>query len=296
MNEHYCGTANNQTPSWLSACFASSDCSYGIGVEEKAPTTGTKHMQFYVQYNSRKRITTVFKQFPGCHIESCKGSSEDNYNYVRKSLVTGDGAAPVQDSLEVVKGVIRTIQRKHTGQGSRSDLIDLKNRLINGELSIEDILLEYPDKYHQYGRTLEKIDELVQRKRRRPEVMPECIWYYGPTGTGKSHRARQHEDDSTYYWPDDNGWWDTYNGEKTIIFNEFRGNIRFKKLLEICDKWNCDLSRRGRGPAKCMANRIIITSSLHPSDCYNNLAADDRIEQLYRRFTIIELTEVFGSG
>lgn len=58
-------------------------------------------------------------------------------------------------------------------------------------------------------------------------------------------------------------------------------------MLEITDRNQCFLSRRGRARVPCMAHTIIVTSSLRPEEVYNNLAANDKIEQLLRRFRVI---------
>lgn len=38
-----------------------------------------------------------------------------------------------------------------------------------------------------------------------------------------------------------------------------------------------------------MTNKLIITSSMHQGEVYNNIALTDSLEQLKRRFKIIEL-------
>ena len=69
-------------------------------------------------------------------------------------------------------------------------------------------------------------------------IMPNCIWYYGKTGTGKSHRALNNMTVTSHYIvPNDNGWWDNYEGQETIVFNDFRGGLPFSDLLQLCDKY-----------------------------------------------------------
>lgn len=301
MNEHYAITGNNKTPEWLLNCFQNADISYGIGVEETAPTTGTKHMQAYVQYLSRKRITTVMQQFPQCHITSCRGSSDDNVDYVRKTLdsvsivdAPESNAAPQAPTPPMVEvGQCRYIEKKQ--QGKRVDLKMWTDRIMAGEVKVRWIMLNEPMLYHQYGRLFRDVEDVYQENARRPEVMPDCLWIWGPTGTGKTYKANQLADDDTYWWSSDNGWWDNYNGQKTIIFNEFRGNIPFAKMLDICDMYVCKLSRRGRGPVSCLANRIIVTSAMPPEECYPNLAGEDKIDQLLRRFRFEKLSVPYGT-
>ena len=165
--------------------------------------------------------------------------------------------------------------------------MEMKNRIFNGE-TVANITLENPIMYHQYGRTLNYIEDLRMRNLFRTE-MTVGYWIYGSTGTGKSEIAfENYKPDTHYIWKYDNGWNDGYCQQETVIIDEFRGQLKFSELLMMCDKHaNCFVSRRCREPLPFISKRIIITSSLHPSDVYNNLAASDSMEQLYRRFKII---------
>jgi len=63
--------------------------------------------------------------------------------------------------------------------------------------------------------------------------MTTCTWYYGETGTGKSERAFKDYDHNTHYhYVGDNGWWDGYEGQHTVILNDFNGHIRCHKVLK----------------------------------------------------------------
>lgn len=156
-------------------------------------------------------------------------------------------------------------------------------------VSVDQIAEEYPMLFHQYGRTLSKLEDIALRKRSR-QWMTQGIWYWGPTGVGKSHQAFKDFDPSTHYvWKNDKGWQDGYTGQETVIINDFRGELPYNELLQLVDKWPHTLSRRGREPVPFLAKTVIITSSLPPEDCYRRRAAEDSIEQLNRRFIVKEM-------
>jgi hypothetical protein len=153
--------------------------------------------------------------------------------------------------------------------------------------------MENPVMFHQYGRTLERIEEIVLRKKFRTE-MPVTKWYWGPTGAGKSHIAFQHWDSNDCYKFShrDNGFWNNYTGQRKLVINEFRGEIPFAELLEICDKWPYDCKRKGKSSIPLLATEIIITSCDRPENIYkHSLSDNDKIGQLLRRIEIIELNE-----
>jgi len=179
-------------------------------------------------------------------------------------------------------------------QGMRSDLEVIKDDILNGSKTAEDIAIEQPTMYHQYGRTFNKLEDIALRRKFRTWTTS-CEWIYGSTGVGKSHKAfENYSPDTHYIYPNDNGWWDGYIGQETVIINEFRGGIQYAELLDLIDKWPKTVKRRHREPVPFLAKHIIITSSMTPSEVYSNLSANDRLEQLIRRIKLTHLkrTEV----
>ena len=179
-------------------------------------------------------------------------------------------------------------------QGTRTDLKEITDAITRGETSVDTLALEHPKKYHLYARTFSKVEDLALRARFRT-WMTTCTWFYGPSGTGKSHRAYEGYDPKTHYiWKDDNGWQDGYTGQPIVIINEFRGGIRYDEFLQLVDKWPYHLRRRGREPAPFLAKHIIVTSALSPSQLYCRRHEADDIEQLKRRVKVVHLTEKYS--
>lgn len=174
-------------------------------------------------------------------------------------------------------------------QGKRTDLESTAADLIAGTETVENIILTNPMMYHQYGRTLEKIEDIQLQKKWRTE-MTKGIWYYGQTGVGKSHTAfANYHPDTVYSVPKDSQWWDGYKQQETVVINEFRGHIAYDEMLELVDKWPKSVPRRGKMPMPFTSKLVIVTSSLHPKYVYHNRNDRDDIQQLLRRFEIIEL-------
>lgn len=265
---NYCFTLNNYTDEHIEILKNLEIFTYIIFGEEIAPTTGTKHLQGYFEMEEGKTINSLIKKYlpKGIHLEQAKGNAEQNKTYCSKG------------SNIFEKGTAKK-------QGKRTDLENLADEIKNGR-PVDNICIEKPALYHQYGRTLHRLEDIYLREKFRT-WMTTCDWYYGPTGIGKSHKAFENFDPKKcYVWKDDNGWQDGYTGQETLIINEFRGEITYKKLLEMIDKYPCELKRRGREPVPFLAKHIIITSALHPRDVYHNLSAQDSMEQFYRRVKI----------
>lgn len=206
----------------------------------------------------------------GAHVEPMKGTLEDNERYCSK------------------EGELITIGEKPK-QGRRTDLEDLAKQVKEGK-PVAEILLENPQAYHQYGRTLEKLEDVAKQSSTRSQ-MTEGLWLWGPTGCGKSHRAFANFLPSTHYVVplEDKGWWDSYAGQATVILDDFRGSISYATLLRMVDKYPFTVPRRGRTPAQFVSTLVIVTSSLPPEAVYHNLAEKDSLTQLYRRFKVEQL-------
>lgn len=249
---------------------------YIIVGREVCPTTKRLHDQGFVYFSgARTSIKNVAKELGKCRVKMCDGNLDQNCDYCSKDeKVREFGIRPKQ--------------------GNRTDLQAIRNSIMEGSVTVDDILCEHPDVYHQYGRTLHKLEDLYLRKKYKTEPTV-GLWLWGATGVGKSHEAFKDYNPATHYvYPNDLGWWDGYTNQETVIINEFRGGIPYGYLLELCDKYPVSVRRRGREPMPFTAKKLIITSSLPPEEVYNNIAINDSIDQLKRRFKIVELKNKNG--
>lgn len=240
--------------------------------DEICPETKRPHHQGWIYFASDKESKKVVGKLLGnANCRPCNGSIQHQEDYCSKE-----------------KGHYTELGICPDKQGARTDLEAVRNEIINGLISVDDIALERPSLYHQYGRTLTKLEDIALRKKWR-NWMTEGIWYYGETGCGKSEKAFENYNPLTHYKYTEE-WWDGYTGQETLIIDELRGDtIRFRELLALADKHPHYVKRRCREPIPFLAKQIIITSALHPKDIFTNLSADDKLDQLYRRFKIVKL-------
>lgn len=242
---------------------------YGKEVGE----SGTPHLQGYVYFTNARTGKAVKKLISDrCHIEKQRGTNKQAAEYCKKEGQWKEfGTMPEQ--------------------GKRNDLIELRDLIASGEKTAEDIAVENPQMYHVYGRTLEKIEDITLRLTERKE-MTKGIWYYGPTGVGKSHSAFNHvQAGERYVHKFDHGWWDNYRQQPTVILNEFRGQLTFSDLLSLVDKWPYHVSRRGRPPMPFTSQLVIVTSDAPPHQVYKDVDKS-RMDQIYRRFEVIQVKKL----
>lgn len=285
-------TLNNWTTDELNI-IKDINCKYLV-IGQEIGDNGTPHLQGYIEFKNPISFMSIKKKLGNrAHIELIgrKGTPKQAAGYCCK----GNGKYPkgtdwaqfydnhAPDAIVFEKGEL-------SAQGARADLLELKECIMSGSMTVDDITLDDPVKFHQYGRTLNKLEDLRMRSIFRTE-MTEGIWIYGATGSGKTHYAMKNFTPNTHYvYPYDNGWWDAYKQQDTVIINEFRGEIKFSKLLDLVDKWAYMVKRRNREPLPFVSKKVIITSSLSPEEVYKD--CDEDLNQLYRRFKICEMKKL----
>jgi len=237
---------------------------------EHCPTTNRHHWQGFVYFfdkYSLKQAQTILK-IGNSWMEFMKGELCHNETYCSKEQhYSHFGTKPKQ--------------------GRRVDLEEITDQIKEGKISVDEIALQTPMLYHQYGRTLEKVEEIVNRRRFRT-WRTECDWHWGPTGTGKTHVWKSIWDPDKCYKLilSDNGFWNGYTGQEIVVINEFRGQIPYGELLDLIDDAPQFVKIKGRATTPFLAKRIIITSPMKPEEVYHNLAESDELEQLNDRITL----------
>lgn len=281
LSRSFHGTVNNWTQQDLEKIKLLGN--WGCVSQEIAPTTGTPHLQWCAYFANKTSKDRIIKKF-GNKI-SVRYSTQSAY--VNKNYVLGNCE---KKNFQLNPTFEEWGQMPK--QGKRTDLEQIKTKIIEGK-RVDDLVIEQPVLYHQYGRTLEKIEDIAMRKKFRTE-MTKGIWYWGKTGCGKSHQAYEGFNPETHYDLNiqDNGWWEGYSQQPTVIINEFRGEIKFNELLSLVDKWPKTVKRRNRQPMPFISKTVIITSACPPHEIYkHSLTENDKIEQFTRRFKIIHLQD-----
>lgn len=98
-----------------------------------------------------------------------------------------------------------------------------------------------------------------------PKPEPRVAWFYGNTGTGKTHLAMDGLDPNNIFIvsaPAKGGtlWFDGYCGQSRVVFDDFRPWwCRFDYLLRLLDKWPVRVQVKG-GFVNFIPEEIIITT------------------------------------
>lgn len=246
---------------------------YGL---EECPETGREHHQAFF-------YTKIQRGTKKCSLKRLGGMWGPKHSYIR--MMRGNFA---QNKAYCSKADQYTEVGVKPEMGRRVDLDEVKDQILAGECTVQDILVSDPMQYHMYGRTMEKLQDIANTRVTR-SWMTRGYWLYGDAGAGKSHAAHvEFNADTHYRFPNDGKWWDNYNGQEIVIFDDFRPDqVKFAYLLQLIDKYPMVVPRRGAAPAPFLAKTVIITCTRKPRDAYEDIGED--MGQLLRRLEVVHV-------
>lgn len=256
---NFCYTLNNYTPEEYDN-IKKVECRYHICAKEVG-TSGTAHLQGYIEFDKAYRLNAVKKLFgtPRIHIEGKKGTSAQASDYCRKS-------DPEPFECGKLGG----------NQGMRTDIIKMSTQ---PGAKLRDIALEAS---YVGLRHAEKILSLHETKRNWPVTV---VWFHGRTGTGKTRAAMQICKDP-WISGRDLKWWQGYDAHEEIILDDFRADFcKFHELLRILDRYPYTVEVKG-GSRQLLSKIIIITSCYAPEEVYCGQTTE-HLDQLKRRINLI---------
>lgn len=254
----YCFTLNgNIPPEWKPEILQ-----YMCYQEELAPTTQQHHYQGFLCLKIHQSLTYVKNNWnKEAHLEVTKGTRRQAINYCKKK----DGSEIPNTFKEF--GLLLS-------QGKDSDLSEVEDKLKNGK-NLESIVTENTQTFIKFHSGISKLKMFLDKKKSKKFRNINCYCYYGKTGTGKTRNAIENTitRGKEYYIldpPVNNTWWyDTYDGEDTLIIDEFYGQISQKNLLRICDGYALKCQIKG-GFTWANWTTVIFTSNKSPDEWYKN--------------------------
>lgn len=269
----YCFTCNNYTPE-DETYLKSIECKYLIFGREIAPTTGTPHLQGYIQFQNPRSATAVVSLLRRCHVLIANGSPSSNKIYCSKSGDYHEKGDCPEDAIE---------RSNDQGERERERYQAAWDYAKSGELERID-----PDIRIRCYSTLKRIKIDYQKK---VEDLPvgtiSGLWIYGPTGTGKSHSVAAAYPDA-YRKPHSNKWWDGYQGESIVWIDDL--DVFDKSLGGLIKIWvdRYAFQAECKGGSTCLIRplKIIVTSNFTIQEIWG---ADERFSgPIKRRFKILE--------
>ena len=218
---------------------------------------GTRHTHIFLAARSAIRFSTIKKLFPAAHIEMCKGTCQQNMEYVsktgkwekdRKHETCVDGTFEEFGEMPVER------------QGKRNDLDDLYDMIKSG-MNDHDIVNEDPT-YMTLLDTIQKTRQLVVQEKFRETFRDLDVTYiWGDTGTGKTRSVMEgHGYSNVFRVTDYSHPFDAYSGQDVILFDEFRSSLLLADMLKYLDGYPLELPCRYLNKYACFTKVYIISN------------------------------------
>ena len=237
---------------------------------EVCPETSRRHLQGYVEFRaglSLNRAKSVLRDAT-LHLERRRGSSDEAVEYCRKECT---------DQL----GFTELGKRKSPGKRTDLDAVRALIKKGDGLRTIIESGVSY-----QGIRYSEKVLDYFEPGR---SEAPRVLWYWGPTGTGKTRAV---EEEIASLGGDD--WWSSggvrwfcgYDRHRIAVFDDFRPEwCKLSLILRLLDRYKMRVEYKG-GHRQWIPEVIYITCPLPPQECYLDCGED--VKQLVRRIHVIK--------
>lgn len=256
MSRNYCFTLNNYNEEEYHTLLSMGTyCIIGREVGE----SGTPHLQGYIEFKSVTRFDTLKNRSPRAHWEARRGTQEQAVEYCKK-----DGTYEERGEMKM--------------QGHRGDLDAVRQNAASEGLRH---VARYGNA--QQIRVAEKFLTYCEEPR---DWKPEVTWIHGPTGVGKSRKAREMLEEP-YTKNEGSKWWDGYDAHEDVIIDDFRDSWwSLTEMLSLLDRYEKRVEYKG-GSRQFKPKRIVITCCKSPELLYRGTGED--IAQLLRRIDSIVL-------
>lgn len=234
---------------------------------------GTLHLQGYAELENQKTLGalkkingTVFRM----HIEKRMGTQKQAIDYCTKTRTRLEGTEPKE------LGEKRKQGKKEKGS---NDFTKCANDIKNG-MTWNDIMDNHGGTFIRCPNGVRKLFNHYQPDRNEE---PDIRIYYGKTGYGKSRTARvKYPNAYRCAWPTGGRWWfPNYNGEKIIIMDEWRHQVKMDILLQLFDWGHYWIEDKGSS-MRLQANKFIITTNIPPHKWYPKKTPEEAA-MLHRR-------------
>ncbi len=248
--EQHCTDGRDITLEEIFEEFKDTGLRYAVWQLEKG-SEGTPHVQAYCEFGRMFRLAGVSKLLKG-HWEVARKPREACIRYCSKEATRVQGPWYFGDS-------------NTGGQGTRVDIMQCK-RLLDENVSEREIAQSCFKPWTKYFKAFREYKRISSPSR---DFKTQVYVFWGNTGTGKTRLAKLIADAGSTYWLAPNShWFDDYEGQETVIFDDFYGSIPYSTLLRIMDRTELRLESKG-GHINFVAKRLLITSNKQPSEWYD---------------------------
>lgn len=248
-------------------------------LEQGEGGTNYRHHQLVLCHSEPIRFSTLRRRLPTAHVEPVR-DLRASLAYVQKEDTR------VRDEPPLVKGKISP----GPGQGHRSDLDALRTRILQGQETADELILSDSSAW-RHSRLVGDLVSARDRSRQEGKLRNVQVRVvFGDTGTGKTSAALTGLQAlgsvcRVTHWGG-SGTFDGYDGQESLVLDEFTGQPPISELLTWLDVFPVTLPARYRA-RQAMFVRVVLCSNSAPWTWYRYAPKAQRAA-LARRLHLVE--------
>lgn len=272
-----CVTWNNYTNQDYNKIldYCKREAEYAV-IGEEIGESGTEHIQAFIHYKSPRSLQKIKDDLSHkIHIEVMYSTVDAASDYCKK------------EGKYIEIGI-------KPQQGERTDWRMVFQMIRNGA-TLEDILTSFP---HLIPQQRAIRDTMFNLNTRRVEAVAnrdiDVIVLIGDAGAGKTKWIYENYPyDEIYIKPACKGsgqYFDGYNGQKVMVYDDFYGDIKYHDLLRYLDRYPVKLPIHG-GFTEAKYDTVIITSNREPVEWYKEYGVTPALRRRLKKiihFRIID--------
>lgn len=264
---------------------------------------GTPHYQGYFELRNQQRVSWIKKNMSKeMHLEACFGDRNANIHYCSKPHGPNDNCYDKCIEECICKKCIdaRKCPLKITDiifggdwseeQGKRNDINCFKDA-INEGMSVKDLWINHFALMLRYRDMVIKMRNDINDS--YYEGLRSVYLIFGESGTSKSKMIRDEEVNIYDKALDskDKDWWEGYNQQQVVHFEDFEGEIPMRECIRLCDRYKIGVAKRYIGTVPFDGRIIYFSSNKIPEEWFNKELDKERFNAFYRRIRYYVMTK-----
>ncbi len=272
--QRWCFTLNNWTEAEKGTLKDGCQGLQYLIFQTEVGENGTPHLQGYMEFTNKRSMLGIKQRsfkIARLHLEPARGTAEQCIAYCSKDDTFDEGER------------YSFGEPGRCDQGTRSDLAHCKELLDEspGRAGLKRVAEEHFGDLVRYHKGFAVYQQLRVAPR---AVNTQLIIYWGVTGSGKSYKANDENPGAYWLMKPSSGTLnlDDYDGEDTVVMDEFYSWIKFDEFLRMVDATPLRLNTKG-GSVQFVPRKLIITSNEDPYNWYPGIPRDSQVYPALRR-------------
>lgn len=247
-------------------------CSFLIYSKEVGDS-GTPHWQGYIRLKSPTNLTKMKQWNKRAFFCAVRGTEAQNITYISKNPIEGPFRFGEEEK-----------------PGKRSDLLLAIDAINDGD-KMSEIAKNNPEVFVRYYKGLQTYANITRPMSHIDHEAFSVYYIWGPTGVGKTKYVYDTVAiENLYTTIGDCTWWDGYDHQTVILFDEFVGQVPLHMMLKYLDRYLMMLPTKGSHVAKRWY-RVYITSNVSPDEQYIVCHREQKAAFLRRLTNVVHMTE-----